>query len=222
VSFVGNASESELAMEDLHALLGQLELAPAVIGGTSFGCGVSLLLAIRHPEDVKALLLWGPGGGSDASTRFIGGLMYGQFIEVAQRGGMEAVAETPFFKERIAANAANRDRLLSTDVSLFMKTMARWMKDNEAGARLFVAPNTTEEQVEAIRAPAIVVPGNDDTHTPEVGARLHAMLPGSKIAHHPAPPAFEAGDRDAMAQHQREFASGLAPVFASYLAELGI
>src|SRR6201984_2868254 len=64
VSFEGGNSENEIWAEDLHPLLSQLDAIPAYIGGSSSGCRLALLMALRHPADVRGLLLWrGRGGG---------------------------------------------------------------------------------------------------------------------------------------------------------------
>jgi hypothetical protein len=42
-------------------------------------------------------------------------MYYGQFIEAARQGGMAAVCATEQYQERIAANPANRERLMAMD-----------------------------------------------------------------------------------------------------------
>src|SRR5713226_6831108 len=54
----GDESEYEIWADDLHALLSRLDALPAFIGGSSSGCRLSLLLALRHPAVVRALVLW--------------------------------------------------------------------------------------------------------------------------------------------------------------------
>src|SRR5215813_12390485 len=121
----GDDSEYEIWADDLYALLTQLQAVPAYIGGSSSGCRLSLLFALRHPEAVRALLLWRVTGGPFAAQRLAHNY-YGQFIEGAQQGGMPAVCETEFFRERIASNPANRDRLLGMDAQRFIDVMAHW------------------------------------------------------------------------------------------------
>src|SRR3954464_13512696 len=58
VSFEGGNSENETWAEDLRALLSQLDVIPAYIGGSSSGCRLALLMALPHPADVRGLLLW--------------------------------------------------------------------------------------------------------------------------------------------------------------------
>ena len=89
IVIAGEESEQEIWADDLAQLIKQLDMAPAYIGGWSAGCRVSLLMAIRHPEAVKGLLLGWVTGGAVAAER-LAHQYYGQMIEVAQRGGMGA------------------------------------------------------------------------------------------------------------------------------------
>src|SRR5438105_14863280 len=54
----GDESEYDIWADDLHALMSELNALPAHIGGSSSGCRMSILLALRHPEAVRSLLLW--------------------------------------------------------------------------------------------------------------------------------------------------------------------
>src|SRR5262249_60228785 len=63
VVIAGDESEYEIWADDLYALLTQLQALPACVGGSSSGCRLSLLFALRHPDAVRALLLWRGGGG---------------------------------------------------------------------------------------------------------------------------------------------------------------
>src|SRR5215471_13512595 len=119
VSFDGGSSENEIWAEDLHVLLSQLDALPAYIGGSSSGCRLALLLALRHSADVRGLLLWRVTGGAYAARRLVQNY-YTQFIEAVEQGGMEAVCRTEHFAELIASNPANRERLTSMDVERFI------------------------------------------------------------------------------------------------------
>src|SRR3989442_9627576 len=59
----GNESEYEIWADDVHELLRQINALPAVVGGSSSGCRTALLFALRHPDSVRALLLWRVTGG---------------------------------------------------------------------------------------------------------------------------------------------------------------
>ena len=121
----GDLSEQEIWADDLNELLSRIDASPAYVGGGSAGCRVALLLALRHPEAVKGLLLWHVTGGAVAAER-LGYNYYEQFIEAAERDGMKGVVESDFFAERIAENPSNRERLLAMDVQEFITTMRRW------------------------------------------------------------------------------------------------
>ena len=125
VVIAGDESEYEIWADDLYALLSQLDALPACVGGSSSGCRLSLLLALRHPEAVRALLLWRVTGGPFAAQRLAHNY-YGQFIEAAQQGGMPAVCDTEFFRERIASNPANREHLLHMQPQRFIDVMTHW------------------------------------------------------------------------------------------------
>src|SRR5829696_2104583 len=83
-------SENDEWAEDLHELLGQLDALPAYIGGSSSGCRLAMILALKRPEDVRGLLLWRVTGGAYAAERLTN-QYYTAHIEAATRGGMAAV-----------------------------------------------------------------------------------------------------------------------------------
>ena len=175
VYFGGEASEQELWADDLAALLKQLQLSPCYLGGGSAGARVSLLTALRHPEVAKGLVLWQVTGGPFA-CQVLGVNYHVPYIRAAQKGGMEEVARTEFFTERIAANPGNRERLLSLDPHAFIGTMRRW---NEF---FYYRENTpvigvSEESLRAIRASILIFEGNDDIHPKEASDAVERLAP---------------------------------------------
>jgi pimeloyl-ACP methyl ester carboxylesterase len=177
--FVGGESEQALWADDLAALLVRLDLAPAYIAGGSGGARVSVLTAIRHPEVVRGLILWSVSGGPYA-CQWLGYSYHSPFIEAAQRGGMEAVAETPFFAERIAANPVNRDRLLALDSEEFIRVMRRW---NEFFYYRADCPTigASEDELRAISVPTLVFGGNDDIHPEQPAREVARLIPGARL-----------------------------------------
>src|SRR5262249_43369475 len=89
----GAEPEESLWMDDLHELLSQQGALPAIIGGSSAGARMSIRFCLRHPEAVRALLLFRVTGGAFAAGRLPENY-YGQFIGAAERGGMAAVCAT--------------------------------------------------------------------------------------------------------------------------------
>src|SRR5260370_11396248 len=106
ISFDGGNSENEIWAEDLRALLSQLDALPAYIGGSSSGCRLALLMALRHPADVRGLLLWRGTGGAYAAQRLVANY-YTNFIKSAQPGRMGAICRPGHFAEGNAANPAH-------------------------------------------------------------------------------------------------------------------
>ncbi|HEX2227800.1 MAG TPA: alpha/beta hydrolase [Candidatus Binatia bacterium] len=175
----GQDSEYEIWADDVHELLRQLGALPAVVGGSSSGCRTSLLFALRHPEAVKALLLWRVTGGRFACER-LAQEYYGQYIEAAQRGGMGAVCEMEHWKERIAARPENRSALIKIDVQRFVAVMSRWREYFLQGADLPVI-GATEAELKTIKVPACIIPGNDLTHGRQIGENLGKLLQKSEV-----------------------------------------
>ena len=175
----GEESEYEIWADDLYELISKLDALPAVMGGSSSGCRLSLLFALRHPEAVRALLLWRVTGGPFAAER-LGHNYYGQFIDVAKQGGMAAVCETEFFRERIASNPANRQRLLAMDPNRFIDVMAHWREYFTRDADLPVI-GASEDDLRSITVPACVIPGNDWTHPRRVGETASRLLPKAEL-----------------------------------------
>ena len=175
----GQESEYEIWADDLFELLAQLGGLPAIVGGSSSGCRTSLLFALRHRDAVRALLLWRVTGGKFAAERLAYNY-YGEFIDAAQQGGMEAVCRTEFFAERIAANPAGRAYLMSLDPDSFVAVMDHWRGYFLSGADLPVI-GVAEDALRSITVPTCVVPGNDWTHPRSVGETASRILPNAEL-----------------------------------------
>jgi pimeloyl-ACP methyl ester carboxylesterase len=175
----GDESEYQIWADDLHALLAQLGALPAYIGGSSSGCRLALLFALRYPGAARGLLLWRITGGRFAAQRLAQNY-YGQFIAAARQGGMAAVCETEHFRERIAARPANRARLMGMDTQHFIRIMSNWSAYFMQGADQPVI-GASAADLASISVPACVIPGNDNTHLREVGEKLHRFMPASEL-----------------------------------------
>lgn len=175
----GANSEYEQWADDLHALLGELGALPVILGGSSSGCRTSILFCLRHPDSVRAMLLWRVTGGAYASERLAFNY-YTQFIEAARAGGMEAVAETEHFAEVIDANPANRGRLMAMEVEAFVDAMSRWRRYFLEGADLPVI-GATDADLASIGVPVVVIPGCDWIHPMETGRRAQRLMPDAEL-----------------------------------------
>ena len=179
VSIEGEGSEYEIWADDLHALLAQLGATRAFIGGSSSGCRMALIYALRYPQAVDGLLIWRVTGGGVAAKRLARNY-YGQYIELARAGGMAAVCASEHFAARIAERPANRTLLMAMDPQHFIAAMERWNRYFVEGADLPVI-GATEAQLRSIAAPACVVPGNDNSHPRPVGENLARLLPRAEL-----------------------------------------
>ncbi len=179
VSIDGSASEYEIWADDLHALLAELGTGPVIAGGGSSGCRLSLLLALRYPKDVRALLLWRVTGGRFACER-LAEQYYGQYMKLARQGGMAAVCASEHWAERIKDRPANRDTLMKMDVARFLEVMEHWRSYFLAGADLPVI-GCTEAQLKSIAVPTLIIPGNDRTHGHAVANAAHRLIAGSEL-----------------------------------------
>jgi pimeloyl-ACP methyl ester carboxylesterase len=179
VSVAGDGAEHEIWAADLYALLQQLDALPAVIGGGSSGCRMSIEFALCYPEAVKGLLLWRVTGGPFATQR-LREKYYGEYIRAASKGGMAAVCETPHFRERIAARPANKQVLLNMDAAQFIAALTAWDEQFKTGADQPVI-GASAEQLRSIKAPACIVPGNDKTHPQRAAAEMARLMADTKL-----------------------------------------
>jgi pimeloyl-ACP methyl ester carboxylesterase len=177
IGFPGE-SESHEQAEDLLALLNALGTGPAYIAGCSSGSRLSLLLALHHPEAVKALLLWRVTGGEYAAKRLAFNY-YEQFIAAAEQGGIDAVVKTEHFGAMIAANPANRKILEDMGADAFLAAMKRWLAGFHKGSSHPVA-GITPDEMRRITLPTLIIPGNDRIHPRAPGQAAHRLMPNSE------------------------------------------
>jgi pimeloyl-ACP methyl ester carboxylesterase len=177
IGFPGH-SESHEQAEDLLALLQALATGPAYVAGCSSGSRLSLLLALRHPQAVKALLLWRVTGGAYAAKRLAFNY-YEQFIAAAEEGGIDAVAKTEHFTALIQANPGNRKILDDLETEGFVAAMRRWLAGFHQGSNHPVA-GISPEEMHSITLPTLIVPGNDRIHPRTPGQAAHRLMPNSE------------------------------------------
>jgi pimeloyl-ACP methyl ester carboxylesterase len=175
----GEDSENEVWADDLHELLRQQNALPAWVGGSSSGCRLALLFAMRHLKATRGLLLWRVTGGLAAAKR-LANRYYGQYIPMAQKGGMAAICASEEFAERIHDRPQNRDRLMKMDPARFIAVMTRWNAQFLADAEKPVI-GATEAEIRKIAVPACIVPGNDLSHLRSAAENLGRLLPDAEV-----------------------------------------
>jgi pimeloyl-ACP methyl ester carboxylesterase len=184
LSFQGK-SESILNADTLAGLVRALKLEPALLIGGSAGSRVSLLTAIRDPGVAERLFLLWISGGALGLAVLAYHYCHDQLASAAM-AGMPAVAALPAFKESLARNPGNRDRLLGQDTNTFIQTMKTWAEAFVPAADSPV-PGSTAAQLRALKMPTMILrSGESDFHHPRVTSEgVHALIPGSQIAEPP-------------------------------------
>ena len=162
--------------DDLHALLLRLDAHTAFVGGASSGARLALHYALRYPESVQGLLLWRVTGGATAA-RHLADQYYGDYVVLAERGGMAAVCESEQFRELIAERPAARDELMRITREKFIAGMSDW-RDQFLGLADQEVLGASEVQLRGLAVPVLVIPGNDIIHVRAAGAALQRLVPG--------------------------------------------
>jgi pimeloyl-ACP methyl ester carboxylesterase len=179
VAFEADTSEYDSCAADLHDLLKQLDMLPAIVGGSSSGARLALAFALRYPKDTKALLLWRVTGGAFAVKRLTE-KYYDEFIRAAESGGMAAVCATEHFAELIRTRPSNRERLMAIEPKKFVALMQIWRKHFVAGAD-YPLIGASEAELRGLTVPTCIVPGNDLTHPGPAGTKAGALMPNAEV-----------------------------------------
>jgi pimeloyl-ACP methyl ester carboxylesterase len=171
-------SENDEWAEDLHELLAGLDALPAYIGGSSSGCRLAMILALRRPEDVRGLLLWRVTGGAHAAERLTN-QYYTSHIEAAEKGGMAAVCAMEHWMEVIKANPTSRAKLMALVTQDFIARMVQWRRSFQAGADHPVI-GLSPAELRSMTMPACIAPGNDRVHPRLPGQVAHRLMPNAE------------------------------------------
>jgi len=171
-------SENEEWAEDLHELLQKIDALPAFVGGSSSGCRLALILALRRPEDVRGLLLWRVTGGAHAAERLTN-QYYTSHIDAARQGGMNAVCAMEHWSEVIKINPTARTKLMAMEPQDFIARMERWRQSFQAGADYPVI-GLSPAQLRSMTMPTCIAPGNDLVHPRLPGQVAHRLMPNAE------------------------------------------
>ena len=159
--------------DDVAALLAHAKLERATIAGMSFGAGVALRTALRHPQLVERLVLLNPAFGGIPLTP----------AQVRAMDAMHALGR------RVPAEGIEVLLTLLDDLPAPIRTRARALyatfdPASVAAMTAFMASGAQPcrpDELASIRAPTVIVPGIDPEHPREVADAL-ARIPNSVIA----------------------------------------
>ncbi|WP_396927968.1 alpha/beta fold hydrolase [Mycolicibacterium sp.] len=180
-------SESHMRAETLHGLITGLGIGPCIIAGGSGGARDSILTTILYPEIATKLVTWNIVGGVYGS--FVLGSYYLVPSILAVRGlGIKGLLHVDEWKERIAENPANKDRILAMDPDEFLRVMLRWLnafvpKPGQA------IPGVDDEFFGDINVPTLIIRGgeNDWDHPKRTSLEVNCLIKGSTLIDPPWP-----------------------------------
>lgn len=184
----------EAYAQAVHAWMMAVSLHSAVIVGHSMGSGVALMLALTHPENVLGLGLVGAAGKLRVARDLIENASNPATLATAAN----LVVERSFGSEVPPAFVAQAGRRLAeTRASVFY------------GDFLACSEFDVTERLAEVRAPALIVVGEEDRMTPVRTARLlAASLPKADLA------VISGAGHMVQLEKPREVASALRGFFA--------
>jgi pimeloyl-ACP methyl ester carboxylesterase len=167
------------------ALLDHLKVQSAYLLGGCMGCSVALAFGVHYPERSRGLLLHWPVGGyrwkMSAQTRFQ------RHYQFAKENGLGAVVERArtgksFWLDAEAgpwASVIERDRSFAEkfpdqDLDRYLgiiMTTGRSMFDRDT------ATGAEPEEILGIKAPSLIIPGDDPSHATSAAHYLRELLP---------------------------------------------
>ena len=167
------------------ALLDHLKVPSAYLLGGCMGCSVALAFGVHYPERSRGLLLHWPVGGYrwklSAQTRF---QRHYQFAKENRLGAVVERARTgkSFWHDAEAgpwASVIERDRSFAEkfpdqDLDRYLgiiMTTGRSMFDRDT------ATGAEPEEILGIKAPSLIIPGDDPSHATSAAHYLRELLP---------------------------------------------
>jgi 2-hydroxy-6-oxonona-2,4-dienedioate hydrolase len=180
-------SESHMRAETLHGLITGLGIGPCVIAGGSGGARDSILTTILYPEIATKLVTWNIVGGVYGS--FVLGSHYLVPSILAVRGlGIKGLLRVGEWKERIAENAVNTDRILALDADEFLRVMLRWLNAFVPKPAQAI-PGVDDEFFGDIKVPTLIIRGgeNDWDHPKRTSLEVNCLIKGSTLIDPPWP-----------------------------------
>jgi len=167
------------------ALLDHLKFDSGYVMGGCMGCSVALAFGVHYPEATRGLILHWPVGGYrwkvNSQERFM------RHYNFAKQNGLKGVVERArggksFWMDPEAgpwAGSIARDKLFAEgftaqDVERYLSliiTTGRGMFDRDT------APGAEPEEVMGVKAPALIIPGDDQSHATSGAHYLRELLP---------------------------------------------
>nr|WTB33181.1 alpha/beta hydrolase [Streptomyces sp. NBC_00830] len=167
-------------------LLDHLGIPRAHLMGGCVGCSTAVALGVAHPDRVLSMVLYSPAGGvkyrMKQHARFVQHLNYAETYGLEQVVSLVRESDAGFTADprvgpwvsAIRNDEAFAHRYARADVDRYLTTvrgMARLLFDRDT------VPGAEPEDLLGLDIPALIVPGEDDSHAPSAARYLQECLP---------------------------------------------
>lgn len=149
-----------------------LGIEKPILMGHSMGGMIAQLVALAHPEDIRALILV----DTAAETLEVSHADIGNMMNAAQTGGIEAVFELrlamaePHVRENADFIALWREQFVMTSVDAYI-----------GGSFAMARRESIIEQLRSLKLPTLIVCGENDLPFLEPSRKMHAAITGSQL-----------------------------------------
>ncbi|WP_039823086.1 alpha/beta fold hydrolase [Nocardia testacea] len=186
VQFFGQ-TESHMRAETLAGLLAELDTGPVILAGGSGGARDSMLTTMLFPELVTGLVLWNIVGGVYGTVN-LGAYYVLPGLQAVRGLGIEGLLRMREWRERIAQNPDNEQRLRALDPAEFVKLSLRWLNAYVPKPGQTI-PGVDDEMFERIRVPTLIIRGgaNDLDHPKRTSLEVSCLIEGSVLIDPPWP-----------------------------------
>ncbi|MGW6333554.1 alpha/beta fold hydrolase [Nocardia rhamnosiphila] len=186
IQFFGQ-TESHMRAETLAGLLAELDTGPVILAGGSGGARDSMLTTMLYPEMVTDLVLWNIVGGV-YGTFNLGAYYVLPSLQAVRGLGIEGLLRMREWRERIAENPGNEQRLRSLDPAEFVKLSLRWLNAYVPKPGQTI-PGVDDEMFERIRVPTLIIRGgaHDLDHPKRTSLEVSCLIEGSTLIDPPWP-----------------------------------
>ncbi|MEV0047490.1 alpha/beta hydrolase [Nocardia rhamnosiphila] len=186
IQFFGQ-TESHMRAETLAGLLAELDTGPVILAGGSGGARDSMLTTMLYPDLVTDLVLWNIVGGV-YGTFNLGAYYVLPSLQAVRGLGVEGLLRMREWRERIAENPDNEQRLRSLDPGEFVKLSLRWLNAYVPKPGQTI-PGVDDEMFEQIRVPTLIIRGgaHDLDHPKRTSLEVSCLIEGSTLIDPPWP-----------------------------------
>ncbi len=187
-SYPGGVYDYPVFVDVVNKLMTKLGVSKAVIGGNSMGGGVAWMFALAHPEKTQGVLLVDAAGvpNWDSRKNPIGfQLMRTPVVKELAR----VIAPRSIFESSLDTSVGVKSLLTPDYIDRYWE-LNRYPGNREASMKRFALPHNnhpaTTEKMAAIKAPVMIMWGEEDNLIPVSSARWFAdAIPGSKLVIYP-------------------------------------